>query len=154
MSELHFRKAAASDLPAIVVLLADDVLGQARESGAVSEAYRAAFDAIAVQPGNDVFVGEVDGEVVATAQMTLIPNLSLNGSLRAQIEGVRVASSQRGQGAGEALIRWLIERAREAGVGLVQLTSNKERGDAIRFYERLGFAASHEGFKLYLETSE
>ena len=83
--------------------------------------------------------------------MTLIPNLSIKGTLRAQIEGVRVASSERGQGTGEALIRWLIEEAGKSGAGMVQLTTNKSRDDAFRFYERLGFEASHEGMKLYLK---
>jgi len=132
-------------------MLADDVLGQGRESGQGGDVYIASFDAIAAQPGNDVYVGEADGEVVATAQLTLIPNLSISGTLRAQIEGVRVASSQRGQGTGEALVRFLVLRAREGGAGMVQLTTNKARADALRFYERLGFEASHEGMKLYLE---
>jgi len=157
-SAVKFRRAKQDDLAAIVAMLADDVLGQGREvgheTGAVSDLYLNAFDAIKAQPGNDVYVGEADGIVVATAQLTLIPNLSISGTLRAQIEGVRVASSQRGQGTGEALIRWLIERAREAGAGLVQLTTNKTRDDALRFYERLGFETSHEGMKLKLETKQ
>lgn len=154
MSTVTFRIAARDDLPAIVSMLADDVLGQRRETGQVDDVYIRAFDAITAQPGNDVYVGEADGDVVATAQLTLIPNLSINGTLRAQIEGVRVASSQRGQGTGEALIRFLIARAREADAGMVQLTTNKSRADALRFYERLGFEASHEGMKLYLEIGE
>ncbi len=154
LSTVTFRIARREDLPAIVAMLADDVLGQGRESGLVDDVYLAAFDAIAAQPGNDVYVGEVDGEVVATAQLTLIPNLSISGTLRAQIEGVRVASSQRGKGTGEALIHFLIDRARGSGAGMVQLTTNKTRADALRFYERLGFKASHEGMKLNLETGE
>ncbi len=154
MSTITFRIARRADLPAIVTMLADDVLGQGRESGLVDDVYLAAFDAITAQPGNDVYVGEADGAVVATAQLTLIPNLSISGTLRAQIEGVRVASSQRGQGTGEALIGFLLSRARDAGAGMVQLTTNKTRENALRFYERLGFKASHEGMKLYLETAE
>jgi len=151
LTTVTFRIARHEDLPAIVAMLADDVLGQGRESGQGGDVYIAAFDAIAAQPGNDVYVGEADGEVIATAQLTLIPNLSISGTLRAQIEGVRVASSQRGQGTGEALVRFLVLRAREGGAGMVQLTTNKARADALRFYERLGFEASHEGMKLYLE---
>jgi len=154
LSTVTFRIASREDLPAIVAMLADDVLGQGRESGLVDDVYLAAFDAVAAQPGNDVYVGEADGAVVATAQLTLIPNLSISGTLRAQIEGVRVASSQRGQGTGEALIHFLVTRARDAGAGMVQLTTNKARADALRFYERLGFEASHLGMKLYLETAE
>ena len=153
---VEFRVAKLEDLPAIVALLADDVLGQARESsgesGEVSDDYFNAFDLISIQAGNEVYVGEASGTIVATAQLTLIANLSLKGTLRAQIEGVRVASSQRGQGTGEALIKWLIEKSKTAGAGLVQLTTNKTREDALRFYEKLGFEASHEGMKLYLET--
>lgn len=154
MSMIAFRIARRDDLPAIVGMLADDVLGQIRETGKVDDVYIRAFEAIEAQPGNDVYVGEVDGDVVATAQLTLIPNLSISGTLRAQIEGVRVASSQRGKGTGEALIGFLLSRARDAGAGMVQLTTNKAREDALRFYERLGFEASHEGMKLYLETAE
>lgn len=154
MSTVTFRIATWDDLPAIAALLADDMLGRARETGRVDDVYAQAFDAIAAQPGNDVYVGEAGGEVVATAQLTLIPNLSISGTLRAQIEGVRVARSQRGQGTGDALIQFLIDRARDAGAGLVQLTTNKQRADALRFYERLGFEASHEGMKLYLEKGE
>ncbi len=155
---IEFRGAKSEDLPAIVALLADDVLGQARESisevdgeaNTVDDDYFHAFDMISIQAGNEVYVGEVDGKIVATAQLTLIANLSLKGTLRAQIEGVRVASSQRGQGTGDALIKWLIEKSRGAGAGLVQLTTNKARPDALRFYERLGFETTHEGMKLYL----
>jgi len=99
-SSVQFRSATREDLPAIVAMLADDVLGQAREGGEVDAGYLTAFAAIEAQAGNDVYVGEANGEVVATAQLTLIPNLSISGTLRAQIEGVRVASSQRGQGTG------------------------------------------------------
>jgi len=151
MSEtVTFRLANAGDLPSIIALLVDDDLGQTRESGVLSDKYKAAFEAIEAQSGNEVIVGEFEGKVVATAQLTLIPNLTFEGSLRGQIEGVRVASSQRGRGTGEALLRWLIDRAKGQGGKIIQLTTNKARGDALRFYERLGFEASHEGMKLYL----
>ena len=151
MSDVTFRIAMQEDLPDIVAMLADDVLGMGRERGDVMGPYESAFSAIEAQFGNDVFVGEREGTIVATAQLTLIPNLSLSGTLRAQIEGVRVARSERGQGTGEAMFRWLIDHARGAGAGLVQLTTNKAREDAHRFYERLGFEASHDGFKLKLD---
>jgi len=151
---VQFRLARSEDLPAIIAMLADDVLGQAREASPSTPVYGKAFEAIEAQPGNNVFVAERDGNVVATAQLTLIPNLSLSGTLRAQIEGVRVATTERGQGTGEAMFQWLIDRAREEGAGLVQLTTNKSREDAFRFYERLGFVASREGFKLKLDQQQ
>ena len=145
-----FRDARRADLPAIVALLADDVLGAERESGCVDEAYRVAFDQIAADPGSRLIVAEADGQVAGTLQLNLLPGLSRHGMLRAQIEGVRVAAGQRGQGLGKSMIDWAIGQAREHGCGLVQLTSDKRRPDAIRFYESLGFAASHEGLKLPL----
>ena len=145
-----FRDARRADLPAIVALLADDVLGAERESAAVDEAYLLAFDQIAADTGSRLIVAEEDGEVAGTLQLNLLPGLSRHGMLRAQIEGVRVAAGQRGRGLGKSLIDWAIGQAREHGCGLVQLTSDKRRPDAIRFYESLGFAASHEGLKLPL----
>jgi GNAT superfamily N-acetyltransferase len=145
-----FREARRADVPAIVALLADDVLGAERESGIVDEAYLVAFDQIAADPGSRLIVAEADGQVAGTLQLNLLPGLSRHGMLRAQIEGVRVAAAQRGHGLGKAMIEWAIGQAREHGCGLVQLTSDKRRPDAIRFYESLGFAASHEGFKLSL----
>ncbi len=147
-----FRPATEADLPAIVRLLADDPLGAARERyrDPLPDEYRRAFAAMARQEGNDMIVA-VDGEdIVGCLQLTLIPGLSRRGATRAQIESVRVAGSHRGRGLGEALLRHAIERARAAGCGLVQLTSDKSRPDARRFYERLGFKASHEGMKLSL----
>jgi GNAT superfamily N-acetyltransferase len=95
-------------------------------------------------------VADAGGQVAGTLQLTLIPGLSRHGMLRAQIEGVRVAASWRGQGLGRALIGWAIEEARRSGCGLVQLTSDKRRPDAIRLYEALGFTPTHEGLKLSL----
>jgi len=150
---LRFRAATGADLPAIVRLLADDDLGAAREQYAdpLPPAYRDAFDAMQAQGGNDYLLAGFDGEIAGCLQLTVIPGLSRRGMRRAQIEGVRVDRRFRGQGVGEALFRHAIERAREAGCGLVQLTTDKARPDAMRFYERLGFAASHEGMKLALE---
>jgi GNAT superfamily N-acetyltransferase len=148
-----FREARRADVPAIVAMLADDFLGAARETlGAaqLDDAYWAAFDAIAADPRNRLMVADLDGQVAGTLQLTLLPGLSRHGMLRGQIEAVRVAASARGQGLGRKMIGWAVEEARRAGCGLVQLTSDKRREDAIRFYESLGFAASHEGLKLYL----
>lgn len=144
-----FREARREDVPAIVALLADDLLGAGRESP-VDEAYQVAFDQIAADPRSWLIVAEEDGQVAGTLQLSLLPGLSRHGVLRAQIEGVRVAAAQRGRGLGKTMIEWAIGQAREHGCGLVQLTSDKRRPDAIRFYESLGFAASHEGLKLDL----
>ena len=147
---MTFRDARREDVPEIVALLADDVLGASRETGAVDDAYWAAFERIAADPNNRLVVAEIDGQLAGTLQLTLLPGLSRHGMLRAQIEAVRVAAGRRGQGVGRAMIEWAVEQARGHGCGMVQLTSDKRRGDAIRFYESLGFAASHEGMKLPL----
>jgi GNAT superfamily N-acetyltransferase len=150
-----FRDARRADVPQIVGLLADDALGAARETGPgdggeLADAYWAAFEQVEASPNNRIIVAEADGQVVGTLQLTLIPGLSRQGMTRAQIEAVRVAGSQRGQGLGAVMITWAIAQAREAGCGLVQLTSDKQRPAAIRFYESLGFTATHEGLKLPL----
>lgn len=145
-----FREARRGDVPAIVAMLADDFLGAGRETTEIDDVYWTAFDAIAADPRNRLIVAEADGQVVGTLQLTLLPGLSRRGMLRAQIESVRVAAPLRGQGLGREMLSWAIEEARKAGCGLVQLTSNKRRGDAIRFYESLGFEASSEGLKLPL----
>ena len=141
-----FREATAADVPAIVALLAEDLLGAQREN-AEPEVYAAAFEAILAQPHNRVYVGESGAEVVACYQLTIIANLSLMASTRAQLEAVRVASKMRGQKLGQALMEDVDRRARDAGAALVQFTSNNARKDAHRFYERLGYAPSHVGFK-------
>lgn len=138
------------DLPAIIALLADDEIGAARETPDDREPYEASFGAIDADPNQLLAVGERGGQVVATVQVTFIPGLSRRGTWRAQIEGVRVASSARGAGLGESLVRWAIEQARGRGCALVQLTSDTRRQQAHRFYGRLGFEASHTGFKLAL----
>lgn len=149
---MEFRVARRADLPAIVRILADDPLGAARERYAepLPEAYVAAFEAIGRQDGNEVLVAIVDGVIAGCLQFTIIPGIARMGATRAQIEGVRVDRARRGQGVGEALVKHAIERARARNCALVQLTTDKSRADAHRFYERLGFVASHDGMKLNL----
>ena len=147
-----FRDARRDELARIVALLADDELGAGRETG-VDDAYQRAFDDIAADPRRPrcrLIVADVDRQVAGTFQLTVLPGLSRHGMRRAQIEGVRVAAPWRGQGLGRAMLGWAIEAARQDGCGLVQLTSDKRRADAIRFYASLGFEASHEGLKLPL----
>jgi ribosomal protein S18 acetylase RimI-like enzyme len=140
------------DVPAIVALLADDVLGARRERNEdpLPDAYYRAFDAVDGDPAHELLVAERDGRVVGTLQLTFLPGLSRQGMWRAQIEGVRISSAERGRGVGEQLVRHAVARAKERSCGLVQLTSDKSRVDAVRFYQRLGFQASHEGMKLAL----
>jgi len=152
LSGLAIRRATSDDLPAIVRMLADDPLGRTRERYAepLPEAYRLAFAEVEAQKGNEILVAEIEGRVVGCLQLTLIPGLTRLGMSRAQIEGVRVDEARRGERIGERLFLAAIERAREAGCGLVQLTTDASRPDAHRFYERLGFVASHVGMKLSL----
>lgn len=149
---MTFREATAADLPQIVRLLADDPLGATRETPGddIPEAYFTAFAAIEKDPNNTVVVAERDGEVIGTLQLTYIPGLTYGGGERAQIEGVRVASDQRGHGVGQALIGWAVDRARARGCRLVQLTTDRQRPDAIRFYQKMGFRPSHMGMKYHL----
>lgn len=146
---LRIRRACAEDVEAILALLADDDLGKLRETAA-SSAHIAAFTAIDRDHNQLLAVAEIDGAVVGCFQLTFIPGLSRGGMVRGQIEAVRVARPLRGKGLGEAMMRWAIDRCRERGCGLVQLTSDLQRQDAHRFYEKLGFTASHAGFKLRL----
>jgi GNAT superfamily N-acetyltransferase len=149
---LTIRRAVLSDLLSIIKLLADDSLGAQREQVRMplGSEYAAAFDAINADP-NQLLAVAFDGlEIVGTLQLTFIPGLSRKGALRGQIEAVRVASSRRGAGLGEELINWAIQECRSRGCQIVQLTSDKHRSDAHRFYDRLGFAATHVGYKLAL----
>jgi ribosomal protein S18 acetylase RimI-like enzyme len=150
-----FRAATVDDLPAIVALLMDDALGKLREDlgTPINPRYLDAFAAIARDPNQLLAVADKDGEVVGCLQITFIPGLSRLGMWRGQIEAVRVASTQRGSGVGRTMMLWAIERCRERGCGLVQLTTEKRRADARRFYAGLGFEASHEGMKLTLQDA-
>lgn len=146
------RRATAADLEAIVALLADDVLGRARENpgSPLDPCYAEAFAAIERDPNQLLAVAEEGGAIVGCLQLSFIPGLSRRGLWRGQIESVRVASSRRGGGLGRKLFDWAIEECRRRGCGLVQLTTDKGRPEARRFYESLGFVASHEGMKLEL----
>jgi GNAT superfamily N-acetyltransferase len=147
------RRAQALDVPSIVGLLAADQLGAYRDGADGAEGiapYERAFAVIDADPAHLLVVGTREEDVVATLQLSVLPGLAHRGSTRMQIEAVRVRSDLRGLGLGEALIRWSVEQARARGCALVQLTSDKARTDAHRFYGRLGFVASHEGFKLRL----
>ena len=146
-------RSTVDDVPAVVALLHDDELGAARESVSAPDlrvVYRRAFEEIDADPNQLLVVADLDGDVVGTMQLTYVPGLSRQGATRAIIESVRVAGSDRGRGIGAELIAWAIAAAREHGAVLVQLTSDRSRVDAHRFYERLGFTASHVGFKLQL----
>jgi GNAT superfamily N-acetyltransferase len=151
MSSITFRPARSGDLAVIIALLSDDMLGVNRESFEDnSQAYEQAFAEIDGDPNNMIYVAEDDGRVIGCLQVTFIANLSFKGGRRALVEAVRVADSHQGQGLGKRLMEYVIDLARQRGCRLVQLTSNKDRADAVRFYEQLGFQPSHVGFKLYL----
>jgi GNAT superfamily N-acetyltransferase len=152
VDEITFRLATRADVPAIVALLADDELGAAREvvSEDVDAGYWSAFEQIDADPRNELVVAEHAGTVVGTCQLTFTPSLSRRGTERMTVEAVRVSSALRGRGIGRSMMVWALDRARERGCALAQLTTNKRRTDAHRFYASLGFAASHEGFKLAL----
>jgi ribosomal protein S18 acetylase RimI-like enzyme len=147
------RRATSDDVVAIVGLLADDDIGAARELSPDADLapYRLAFEAIDADPGQLLLVATAaDGVLAATMQLSFIPGMARQGALRAQVEGVRVGSRHRSQGLGEAMMTWAIAEARRRGCHLVQLTSDKRRIRAHRFYQRLGFTAQSEGFKLPL----
>jgi len=152
MSELAYRFAGEADLPVVVEMLADDSIAGHREHNAsqVLPEYAKAFAAMMQMPFNRLLLAESGSEIVGVLQLTFIPGLTRRGATRAQIEGVRVKSTERGQGIGSALVCRAIDEAKRAGCSLVQLTSDKRRPRAHLFYRRLGFHQSHEGFKLEL----
>ncbi|MFE6825234.1 GNAT family N-acetyltransferase [Streptomyces sp. NPDC057690] len=150
MGDLEIRAAVAEDIPAIVSMLADDPLGAQRESPDDLSPYLTALERLTADPNQRLVVAVREGQVVGTLQLTIIPGLSRRGSTRSIIEGVRVHADERGSGLGTRFIEWAIEESRRENCQLVQLTSDSTRTDAHRFYERLGFVASHVGFKLQL----
>ena len=150
--ELKYRSADYEDLESLVALLSNDPLGSKREDASVplNSAYLEVFEAITRDPNNELLVVELENSLVGMLQITFIPYLTHIGSWRCLIEGVRIHSDYRGQGFGEKMFEYAIEQAKNKGCSIVQLTSDKLRPDAIRFYEKLGFKATHEGFKLAL----
>ena len=147
------RRAVVTDLPELVALLAADQLGATRDGIRTDDdldAYQRAFAAIDNDPAHLLVVAQASQDIVGTMQLSFLPGLARRGALRAQVEAVRVSAGTRGRGLGAAMLTWAIAEARRRGCGLVQLTTDKSRADAHRFYERLGFVASHEGMKLRL----
>jgi GNAT superfamily N-acetyltransferase len=150
MTDFEIRSATTDDIPAIVAMLADDPLGARRESPDDLTPYLKAFERLSADPHQHLVVAARDNRVIGTLQLTIVPGLSRRGAVRSIIEAVRVRSEARGSGLGTRLIEWAIDESRCQGCQLVQLTSDATRADAHRFYERLGFAPSHIGFKLSL----
>ena len=153
-TNLLFRKATKTDVPLIVAMLANDELGKKREDyrDPLPDRYYLAFEKIDRDNNQELMVVEnADGEVIGTLQLSFIPYLTYQGGTRAQIEAVRIREDQRGKGLGTHFFEWAIARAREKGAHVLQLTSDKQRPEAIRFYENLGFKASHEGMKLHFK---
>ena len=144
------RRAAEADVETIVRLISADQIAAKREFPDDLAPYLAAFASIDADPNQLLVVLDRDGAVVGSLQLSFIPGLSRRGARRALVEAVRVASSERGAGLGHAFLTWAIEYSRSEGCALVQLTSDARRTDARRFYERLGFVASHTGFKRWL----
>ncbi len=151
-SGIRFRRAVFADLATIVDLLADDDIGATREvpGTPIDGRYLSAFEAIDKDPNQFLAVAEREGDIIGCLQLTFLPGLSRTGMWRGQIESVRTAKSVRGEGLGRKMFEWAIAQCRDRGCGLVQLTTDKGRPDAMRFYEALGFEASHEGMKLKL----
>lgn len=149
---IRYRRATHLDVPAIVALLADDILGATREGDLLncSKRYDEAFTEIDADGNQYLCVVEDDGNIVGTLQLTFIPGLARNGAKRGQIEAVRIAAERRGQKLGEEMFDWAFEKCRSQGCSIVQLTTDKSRPDAHRFYDRLGFEPTHIGYKMIL----
>jgi GNAT superfamily N-acetyltransferase len=148
--KLVIRSASHSDRPAILELVAQNPFSPSPEPTVPDQHHLSAFDTIAAHADHEIVVGTIDDQVIATLQLSFIPGLSHQGAWRAQVEAVRVHRNFQKLGIGTAMMQWVIVRARERGCWLVQLTTNWARAGAIRFYERLGFEASHVGMKLHL----
>jgi len=147
---LEIRLATRHDVPTIVQLLQRDSVSARSADVSTVEQQLKAFDEISSHPDNELIVATLQGEIVGTLQLTFIPGMSYQGAWRAQVEGVRVRDDIRNQRIGTRLMEWVIQRARERECRLIQLTTNKVRVDAQRFYQRLGFTPSHVGMKLML----
>ena len=147
-----FRNATAKDLSEIVRMLADDALGREREryENPLPESYLKALESIDADENNELIVACLGEEIVGVQQITFTPYITHQGGWRATIEGVRTASTERGKGIGSKLIQYAIDRAKKRGCHIIQLTTDKKREEALRFYERLGFKATHEGMKMKL----
>lgn len=152
MVEIAFRRAKRTDIAVIVAMLADDKLGSSREDirEPLAEAYLKAFEAIDTDPNQFLAVMTEADRVVGTLQLTFIAGLSRRGALRGQIESVRVIRDRQGTGLGQKMIEWAVDQCRERGCAIVQLTTDRSRLDAHRFYERLGFKQTHLGYKIDL----
>ncbi len=152
-NELTYRLATINDLYDIISMLADDTLGASREKIGIPllPDYIKAFETISADPKQELTIVEMDGETVGTFQLSFIQNIAHQGGLRAQVESVRTHTAHRGKGIGKKVFEYIINRAKEKGCVLLQLTSDKQRTDAIRFYEKLGFDSSHEGMKIKLK---
>jgi GNAT superfamily N-acetyltransferase len=150
------RDAVLGDLPAIVALLDDDAISRGREDASLplDPRYEMAFADIDRDPNQRLIVAERDGVVIGTMQLTFLPGIAFRGGRRGQIEAVRIASHLRGEGLGGQMIDWAVEQCRARGCRMVQLMSMRERTDAHRFYERLGWTKSHFGFKLKLDQGD
>ena len=149
---MKFRKATRVDLPKIVEMIADDDLGRSRENYTMPlpNEYVYAFQKIAMDANQELVVVEIPDEgIVGTMQLTFIPYLTYRGGIRAQIEAVRIRKDQRGKGLGRKMFEWAIQKAKDRNAHLLQLTTDKKRPEAIKFYEDLGFRPSHEGMKLH-----
>ena len=155
-ARVQFREADKSDIIAVVQMLADDPLGAKRERFAspLPKSYYDAYEAIDSDPNNELILATVESQIVGVLQLTFIPYLTYQGGWRALIEGVRIASEFRSKGIGREMFQWAISRVRKRGCHVLQLTTDKARPEAIRFYESLGFTASHEGMKLHLGAAQ
>ncbi|PAD34127.1 GNAT family N-acetyltransferase [Terribacillus saccharophilus] len=152
LNQVIFREAKIQDLDRIVYMLSDDVLGSKREDykQPLPDSYINAFKSINSDPNNELIVACYGREIIGVQQITFTPFITYQGGSRATIEGVRTAPSVRGKGVGSELIKWAIQRAKKRGCHIVQLTTDKNRPEALHFYEKLGFMPSHEGLKLHL----
>ena len=148
-----FRLAGRADLPSIVRMLADDDLGSQRErvENSLPQSYFSAFEQIDKDPNHELIVAERNEEVIGTLHLMFLPSISFQGGLRAQIESVRVDKRFQNQGIGSEMMKWTMERARQRGAHVVQLTTHNSREDAHRFYEKLGFKGTHLGMKFSLK---